>query len=158
MSNRRTARRLLPRTLVIALLLGVVLLAVAPAAFAGGGPLCHGATCRGKSPQAQGCSHDAVTLAKWPQPGTASAGANQYTELRYSAACHAYWSRVTAKSYLGPFLYTRASIQGHVTATRVTNYGSSQAISKMWTGPAVACGVSVEKSDPSYVPVTCAPR
>ncbi len=157
MSNRRTSRRLLTRTIVIALLLGVVLLAVAPAAFAGGGPLCYGATCRGKTPQSQGCSYDAVTLAKVPKPGTASAGAQQYTELRYSKACHAYWSRVTSRLSAGDILYTRASIQGHVTATRVTNYGGSQAISKMWTGPAVACGTSVSKSDPSYIWVGCAP-
>lgn len=157
MTNRRTSKRLLTRTLIIALLLAMVLVAVAPTAFAAGGPSCWGATCRGKAPQANGCSHDAVTLAKIPHPGTASAGYYQYTELRYSPACHAYWSRVTSRLSPSDIKYTRAAIQGHVSSTRVVNYGSVQAISKMWTGPATACGVSVSKSDPSYVYVGCAP-
>jgi hypothetical protein len=157
MSNRRTSTRLLTRTLIIALLLAAVLVAVAPAAFANGGPSCWGASCRGKAPQANGCSHDAITLATTPHPGTAGAGYNQFTELRYSPACHAYWSRVTSRLAHGDIKFTRASIQGHVPATRVTNWGSSQAISKMWTRPATACGVSVSKSDPGYMPVGCAP-
>ncbi len=157
MSNRRASTRLLTRTLIIALLLAVVLVAVAPAAFANGGPSCWGASCRGKAPQANGCSHDAITLATKPHPGTAGAGFNQVTELRYSPACHAYWSRVKSRLAPGDIKFTRAAIQGHVSHTRVVNWGSWLAISKMWTGPATACGVSVSKSDPWYIPVGCAP-
>ncbi len=156
MSNRRVSNRRLTRTLIVALILVVVLVAMAPAAFANSGPSCWGASCRGKAPQANGCSHDAITLARTPKAGTAGAGYNQVTELRYSPACHAYWSRVTSRLSPGDVKFTRAALQGHVSWTRVVNWGSRQAISKMWTGPATACGVSVSRSDPWYYPVGCA--
>lgn len=157
MSIRSCSNRRLTRTLIAALLLVVVLVAAAPAAFASGGPSCWGASCRGKDPRLQGCSRDAVTLATIPHPGTAGAGYNQVTELRHSPACHAYWSRVTSRLAPGDIKYTRASILGHVSSTRVVHWGAKQSISKMWTGPATACGVSVSKSDPGYLPVGCAP-
>ncbi len=147
MSNRKISRRWLTRTLIIALLLAVVLIAVVPTAFAHG-PQCWGAGCRGKSPQVQGCSHDAVTVA-W------TSNSHEVVQLRYSPGCHAYWSRTYSKLAPANVLYTRAALKYHVSATRVVNWYSTEAISKMWTGPATACGASVSKAYPGYVPVRC---
>lgn len=148
MSNRRPSTRLLTRTLIIALLLAVVLVAVAPAAFANGGPSCKGDTCLGKAPQAMGCSHDAITL-------VSKYHSHQTVELRFSPACAAFWSRVTSHLAPGNIKFTRAGIRHHIDATRVVNWGGSVAISKMWTRWPWACGVSVSKSNPNYVPVRC---
>lgn len=148
MTNRRISKRLLTRTLIIALLLALVLVAVAPAVFASGGPSCWGAGCKGKNPQVQGCNADAYTV-------DSRSNSHQIVELRYSPACHAWWSRVKSKLNFSNILYTRAGIKNHVSATRVVNWGSWLAYSKMWTGHPTACGVSVSKSNPDYKPVLC---
>lgn len=149
MSMRRVTNRRFTRTLIIALILVMVLVAVAPAAFASSGPGCWGAGCRGKSPVVQGCGKDAYTVAS-------KSNSHQIVQLRYSPACHAYWSRTFSKLSPHNIKFTRAAIKGHVSATRVVNWGGVRAISRMWTGPATACGVSVSKSNPWFVPVRCA--
>ncbi len=117
---------------------------------------CYGATCRGKDPQVMGCATDAVTLAVRPYPGTASAGYNQDVELRYSAACNARWARVTSRLAAGQIVYTTAYIAFHP-LTRVTRYGARVVWSRMWSGLAQGCGVSVWTGDPTYKPANCAP-
>lgn len=156
MNLRHEAARNRPARWLAVIAVLVLLAALPQISSAAGGPRCRGASCRGKNPQAMGCSRDAITLDITPKPGTAGAGYNQYTELRYSPRCNAYWSRVRSRLQGGDILFTRAAIQGHTKQTRVVNNGGKRAISRMWTGPAVACGVSVSKTDPSYVPVGCA--
>ncbi|MBX7236570.1 MAG: YjfA family protein [Caldilineales bacterium] len=156
-SHDGVARNRSWRWLALAAIAVAMLMAALPQiADAASGPRCRGVSCRGKNPQTMGCSRDAVTLDITPKPGTAGAGYNQYTELRYSRRCQAYWSRVRSRLPAGSIVFTRAAIKGHTQQTRVVNPGGTQAISRMWTGPAVACGVSVAKSDPSYMPVGCA--
>lgn len=143
--------------MALAVLASLMVMAALPQlSNAHAGPLCRGASCRGKNPQAMGCSRDAVTLDITPKPGTAGAGYNQFTELRYSRRCNAYWSRVRSRLEGSDIRFTRAAVRGHISQTRVVQWGGSIAISRMWTGPAVACGVSVSKTDPGYLPVGCA--
>lgn len=143
---------------LVLLALAFALMSLWPdAAFAASAPRCSGASCRGKYPAAMGCTADAVTLAIKPQPGTAAAGYYQFTKLRYSLRCNAYWSQVNSRLAAGDILYTSAWIQGHRSATAVKKNGALIVNSRMWSGPSVACGVSVWKADPSYVVEGCAP-
>jgi hypothetical protein len=82
-----------PRPLTRRLALGVVALVAAlfgsllvqtPALAVG----CTWNGCNGKDPSVQGCGNDAVTLDEFTY------GAR--FEMRYSAACHAVWTRVTS--------------------------------------------------------------
>lgn len=159
LSNARNVAAWRWFALALALLaLMLALLALWPdAASAAGVPRCYGASCRGKYPAAMGCTADAVTLAIKPQPGTASAGYYQFTKLRFSRGCNAYWSQVNSRLAPGDILYTAAWIQGHRSATQVKKNGAMIVNSRMWSGPSVACGVSVWKDDPSYVVEGCAP-
>ena len=139
--------------------LALLLLLLTPAGASAHGPECSGRSCRGLDPEASGCSRDAVTLAVLPHPGTASAGFLEVTELRGSARCGARWARVTSRLVTADILWTSAWMAGHWFSTHVTRFGAAGARiwSRMWSGPVSACGVSVAKSDPSYVVRACAP-
>jgi hypothetical protein len=54
---------------------------------------CYGDGCGGKSPQAEGCSADGRTLAEFIMDGVA--GYRFRVEMRYSAVCHASWTRLS---------------------------------------------------------------
>lgn len=138
-------------------ILSLMLVAALPqTSLAWKGPECHGRDCAGKNPVQMGCSKDAVTLGIVPEPGTAGAGYNQYVELRYSRACDAAWSRVTSRLHPHKILFTRAWVRGHDAETSVKKYGKVQVISKMWPGiDNQACGVSVNRKDPTYRPIGC---
>jgi hypothetical protein len=91
---------------------------------------CYGANCRGRDPQAMGCSHDAVTLASRHRLGF-------QVELRYSRACNAKWARTmnvdnphadAVFALLGTGKHTLRSRNGY------------QVWSLMWTGHLAACG------------------
>jgi hypothetical protein len=137
----------------------LLLLLLTPSGASADGPGCSGRSCRGLDPEATGCSRDAVTLAVLPHPGTASAGFLEVTELRGSARCNARWARVTSRLVTTEIKWTSAWIAGHWFSTHVTRFGAAGARiwSRMWSAPATACGVSVAKSDPSYVVRACAP-
>ena len=147
MTNRSTSKRPLTRALIIALLLAVVLVAVAPAAFASSAVGCTGAGCKGKNPEAQGCSAGAYTVAS-------KSNSHEVVQLRYSPACHAFWSRVQSKLASGNIWYTSAWLKGRP-STKVTLHNTRLVWSKMWTNQPSACGVSVSKSHHSNVPVLC---
>jgi hypothetical protein len=50
---------------------------------------CSGSSCAGRDPQSQGCSSDAVTK------GNVYSVERITVEMRYSAACDAWWARAT---------------------------------------------------------------
>jgi len=139
--------------------LALLLLLLTPAGGSAHGPECSGTSCRGLDPVAAGCGGDAVTLAVLPHPGTASAGFLEVTELRASARCHARWSRVTSRLVTSDIKWTSAWMAGHWASTHLARFGAAgtRVWSRMWSGPVSACGVSVAKSDPSYVVPACAP-
>ncbi len=68
---------------------------------------CHGGGCTGKSPSAQGCSSDALTMASRFVP---DASRQVTIEVRYSAACLAVWARITEDSHHADHI-TRAYIR-----------------------------------------------
>ncbi len=142
-----------------ALLIGVCLFMLTPFSADAGGPGCYGTGCRNKDPQVMGCHADAVTLAIIPHPGTASAGYQQFTELRYSTACNARWSRVTSRLATSDINYTGAWVAGHWITTHKTVFGAGGGLvwSRMWNGWVSACGVSVSNGDPTYKVIGCAP-
>ncbi|MEP7200778.1 MAG: DUF2690 domain-containing protein [Chloroflexota bacterium] len=146
-------------SVVVALLVSVCLFMLTPFNAAAGGPGCYGAGCRNKDPQAMGCHADAVTLAIIPHPGTASAGYQQFTELRYSKACNARWSRVVSRLTPSDIYYTGAWVAGHWITTHRTIFGAGGGLvwSRMWSGSVSACGVSVSNTDPTYKVIGCAP-
>ena len=137
----------------------LLMLLLTPAGASAHGPECSGRSCRGLDPVATGCSRDAVTLAVLPHPGTASAGFLEVTELRGSASCRARWARVTSRLVSTDIKWTSVWMAGHWFSTHVARFGAAGARvwSRMWSGPVSACGVSVAKSDPSYVVPACAP-
>jgi hypothetical protein len=139
--------------------IALFLVILTPNIAAAHGPECSGASCRGLDPVATGCSRDAVTLATIPHPGTASAGFLEVTELRGSARCHARWARVTSRLSASAIKWSSAWMAGHWLATHKARFGAAGTIvwSRMWSGPVGACGVSVAKSDPSYIVPACAP-
>ena len=91
--------RLRPFAVICALTFAtaVPVVAVAGPASAAG---CSGSGCNGKSPAAMGCGVDAVTVNNVVDEDHASGGTfgRQVVELRYSRACNASWSRVTASA------------------------------------------------------------
>jgi hypothetical protein len=95
---------------------------------------CTGMSCRGRDPQAMGCSRDARTLA------TAYAHRNFRVELRYSPTCNARWARTTYldKYYEAPVSFGIYAQLGSGQVTRVMRF-APVVWSRMWTGPIRAC-------------------
>ena len=91
-ATRATRSRFL--TLLAALLVTVGLTVVpgAPARAVG----CYGSGCAGKDPSAMGCASDGYTVT---YVFVDRLGYMENLELRYSPACNANWSRLTARTY-----------------------------------------------------------
>jgi Protein of unknown function (DUF2690) len=76
------------RQVALVALASVFVLGAAIPAEAATRARCVGASCAGKAPMATGCNRDARTV-------SANSDGEVRVELRYSARCKAYWSRVT---------------------------------------------------------------
>ena len=133
--GRRGVRVLaIPATVV---LIGLSIFVSAPSAFAVG---CHGSGCNGKSPATMGCSADAVSVNHVVFDDRASGGtfARQVVTLRYSRACNASWSRVTASA--GGTAHVTSStayMGGFKTSTKRTLAGPGSVYSNMRAGSSI---------------------
>ena len=134
----------------------VPVVAVAGPASAAG---CSGSGCNGKSPAAMGCGVDAVTVNNVVDEDHASGGTfgRQVVELRYSRACNASWSRVTASA--GGTAHVTSSVAymgGYKSSTQRSRTGSGSVYSKMRAGSAInSCGRSSYNAG-AVVKVNCA--
>jgi hypothetical protein len=106
---------------------------------------CYGATCRGRDPQAMGCSRDAITLATRHRFGF-------QVELRYSRACNAKWSRTNNMSNHDASAVFALVGTGKHTLRSKSGY---QVWSLMWTGKLSACGGG-DYGVPAYLVCTTA--
>lgn len=114
-----------------ALFMSAALIAVPSAAHAAG---CYAASCTGKDPVAEGCTGATTVLSN-------SAEGGQFViELRYSAACDAYWARATINepsddSGNDAIIYGWTCAPGCVSASEDSGvFASHQVYSNMITG------------------------
>ena len=106
---------------------------------------CYGAGCRGRDPQAMGCSRDAVTLASKYRFGF-------QVELRYSRACNAKWARTMNINNATASAVFALLGTGRNTLRSTNGY---QIWSFMWTGTLSACGGG-NYGNPAYLVCTSA--
>ncbi|MGW4797431.1 DUF2690 domain-containing protein [Nonomuraea sp. NPDC004297] len=118
----RTARKHRPITRV-AVLAAATLLALSGMpgiGTAATSATCYGDGCGGKDPNAAGCSADARTLAEFTMTG--SAGWRFLVEMRYSAACHASWTRLSHANNPDCIFSATAWHWAYQTGTGISNF------------------------------------
>lgn len=137
----------------LALLLGPLVVAIAPAKPASAAVGCWEATCAGKNHIEMGCDTDKTQIGG-VSPKTPTTGTKMDIYLWYSNACHAVWGYfwtddgfATAYAYA---LYSQAIYGGKEQEQQLTLYANNATYSTMvpWTQSTKACLQRVPGKDP----------